>query len=223
MNASIGLILLRYLIPGDFSNIGYYGRATALCGLIMLIPLSVGPLLYAKWAGLSPEEKKSQVGLAMRLYLAMGLAAVFGLVISARWLVLLLYGKEFLPVVLPLRILAVGIALKCTFSVCSNLLASDGRAQVSAYVMSISVITTAVSTWILVPFYGIIGAALAFTIAGALVFGIGVFLLKHSYGLETKEMLLFQRSDFEYLLSALGNKHAVSVDKEIRNQQVISE
>ena len=190
----------------QIANVGYYGRAAAICALVMLLPTAVGPLLYAKWSGLSNEERKSQAELAMRLYLAMALAVVFGLVISARWLVLVLYTREFLPAVPPLRILAVGIALRCMFSVCNNVLASDGKAYVTACIMGLSVVAIAVLTVILVPYYGMNGAALADMIAGILVFGVGVFLLKCFYGLELKKMLLFRKDDFKYVLNAIRDK-----------------
>ncbi len=214
MNASIGLLLLRYLMPDDFANIGYYDRATSLCGLIMLVPVAVGPLLYANWSGLSGQKRNSQAAMAMRLYLVLGLVIVFGIALFARWAMLLLFGQEFLPAVPALRILAVGIALRCTFAVCNNLLASDGRAHVTAYIMSVSVVIMIVLTCLLVPYYGINGAALAFVFAGFSVFVIGIVLMKYSYGIKFKSMLLLRKSDFTYALNAIRNKTVVATDRE---------
>lgn len=210
LNASIGLMLLRYLMPGSFATIGFYGRAVALCGLITLIPYAVGPLLYSKWSGLSGDTRRIQVELAMRLHIVLGLLVVLVLVVLGDWCVFFLYGREFLPAVPALRILAVGVALRCAFNVCNNLLASDGRAHITAYIMGLSVVAIVVLTWILVPFYGMNGAALADMIAGILVFGAGLFLLKCSYGLGLKRMLLFRKDDFKYALSAVRNKRITS-------------
>jgi len=69
--------------------------------------------------------------------------------------------------------------------------------------MGLSVVAIAVLTAILVPHYGMNGAALADMIAGILVFGVGVFLLKCFYGLELKKMLLFRKDDFKYILNAI--------------------
>lgn len=206
VNVSIGLILLRYLMPDDFADIGYYGRATSICALIMLMPVTMGPLLYAKWSGLSGEKRRRQAALAMRLYLAVGIIVALGVAVFARWLVLLLYGREFLPAVSPLRILVIGIAFRGIFGVCTNLLSSDGRAHVVAYILSLSVATTVALTCVLVPYYGINGAALAFMVASGLVFVLGVLMLKYSYGIQMRMMFLFKKDDFVYIWNAISKR-----------------
>ena len=219
LNATIGVMLLRYLMPESFATIGFYGRAAALCCLITLIPYAVGPLLYSKWSGLSGKTRNMQVEFAMRLHLVLGALIVLLLVVFADWCILFLYGREFLPAAALLRILAVGVALRCAFNVCNNLLASDGRAHLTAYIMGSSVIAITVLTWILVPHYGIKGAAYADLFAGILVFAIGIFLMKHLYRLELKKMVLPKREDYKQLINAIRNKKAASVDKNSENNK----
>jgi O-antigen/teichoic acid export membrane protein len=212
LNASVGLMLLRYLMPESFAIVGLYGRAVALCGLITLIPYAAGPILYSRWSELSGDARKSQVELAMRLHLALGFLIVLFMVFFADWCMLFLYGKEFLAAVPSLRILVIGIALRCAFSVCNNLLASDGKAYITAYIMGTSVVAIVGLTWLLVPHYGMNGAALADMIAGILVFGMGLFLLNRSYGFSLKKMLLFRADDFRYILNAVRNRGITSRD-----------
>lgn len=203
LNASIGLMLLRYLMPDDFADVGYYGRAVAICRLLMLLPIAVGPLLYAKWAGLSGDERRLQVQLAMRLHLALGIITVCLVGLFGRWFILFLYGKEFLAALSALRILMIGTALMSMLSVCINLLASDGRAHVIAYMMTLGVIAQIVLTWILVPRLGINGVALANTAAGFLVFSIGVMILKQNYGIRMRRIIFVKKTDLKYLRNAL--------------------
>lgn len=203
LNASIGLILLCYLMPDDFADIGYYGRAVAVCKLVMLIPIALAPLLYAQWSGLDGDERRLQVQLAFRLHLAMGIVIVSMFLLAGHWLVLFLYGKEFLPAVSALRILVIGIALRGILIVCISLLASDGRAHITACMMAVGVAAQIVLTWILVPHFGINGAALANTTGSFLVFLVGVFVLKHNYQVRLRSMIAFRKNDFRYLMNAI--------------------
>jgi len=217
VNVSLGLMLVRYLMPNNFSDAGYYGRAVAICGLIMLLPASVGPLLYARWSSLSGHSRKAQVELAMRLHFAAGAATVVALMVFGPWIIIILYGEAFLPAVPAMRVLSFGVALRCVFNVCSNLLASDGRPHITTYILILSIVVTASLTFVLVPHIGIIGAALADVIAWSLVLTIGLLLLIRIYGLELKNMLLIKKIDFQYLIYAIRNKSKISVIEEASN------
>jgi O-antigen/teichoic acid export membrane protein len=204
VNVSLGLMLLRLLIPDDFTDVGYYGRAVSVCALIMLLPSSVGPLLYARWSALSGRQRSAQVELAMRLHFAAGSAIAGILILLGPLIITTLYGKSFLPAVGPMRVLALGVAFRCVFCVCINLFAGDGRAHVTAYVFALSVGVITILTFVLVPHMGIVGAALADVIASGLVLSIGLLLLKRDYGLELTSMVMLRRGDLLYLFRALS-------------------
>ena len=211
-NMSIAILLLRYLIPNNFSDIGYYGRAVSLCGLVLLIPRSVGPLLYAKWSGISTNERKAQVELTMRLYLYMCLALVSGLIIFSHWIVLVVYGEHFLPSVPALRILSVGIALRAMFDVCNKLLASDGLALITAIIFGISAIIIGALTWLLVPQYGINGAALSNMFSGFVLFSIQLAILRKKYGVHLENVLLPKKNDVKCFFALLPSQWQIKAE-----------
>ena len=221
VNVSLGLMLVRYLMPNDFINVGYYGRAVAVCGLIMLFPTSVGPLLYARWSGLSGRDRKAQVELAMRLHFAAGSVSIAVLMLFGSFIINILYGEAFLPAVPAMRVLSLGVALRCVFNVFSNFLASDGRPHITTYILIFSVVLAASFTFALVPHIGIIGAALADVIAWSLVLTIGLVLLRRYYGLELKNMLLIKKSDFKYLLHAIRKKSDIPATEVVDKQQIM--
>jgi O-antigen/teichoic acid export membrane protein len=202
MNVSLGLLLLRYLMPDNFAAVGHYGRAVSLGGFVMLIPTAVGPLLYAKWSGLSGAQRKAEVALAMRLHLVMAGSVIAGLTLFGHWLILLLYGEDFLEAVAPLRTLAWGIGCRCLFSVCHNLLTSDGKAHITTYVYLVGVAITAVLTWVLVPRFGIEAPAIADAAAGGYVFGVALVILTRKYGCSIAELVVPRKADFGYLKAA---------------------
>jgi len=209
VNTLIGVMLLRYFMREDFTAVGYYGRATSLCRLAALLPMSLSPLLYAKWSGLSAEERRGQVEMVIRMFVIVGAIIIFGLAVFSHRLILFLYGESFLPAVPVLRILVIGLALRTVLSVCNQLLASDGRAQITAYLLGISVIVGVILTWALVPYYGINGAAIANVLASFTVFTIGLVIVKRLYNIRIGHMLFLKKSDFKYLLYAI-KKRSVS-------------
>lgn len=206
LNVSLGLMLVRYLMPEDFTSVGYYGRAVAVCGLVMLLPTSVGPLLYAQWSGLPGWQRNAQVALAMRLHFAAGAAIITVLMFLGPWIIAILYGKAFLPAVSAMRILTIAVACRCVCNVCHNLLASDGRAHVTGYIFSFGLVVTAALAFLFVPYIGISGAALADVVANSMVLSIGILLLKKDYGLEVHKMIIPKKSDLQFLVKAITNR-----------------
>ncbi|MHC4122466.1 MAG: MATE family efflux transporter [Planctomycetota bacterium] len=203
VNASIALMLLRYLMPEDFSTIGHYGRGARIATLIMLLPAALGPLLYAKWSSLDDRHYKGQIEMAMRVYLFCATVVILGIITTAKYLILYMYGPEYLPAVPVVRILAMGVLFRCTFSVTNAALTSSGRASVTAWLWSASVLIITVFCFWLVPRIGMRGAAIADAVSAIIVFVSGLFILKIYYKVDLCNCLVLTKEDALYVLSSI--------------------
>ncbi len=210
VNISLGLMLLRYLLPNDFASIGHYSRAVSLGSLIMLIPTAVGPLLYAQWSDISALDRKKQVELAMRLHIMLALGIIVVIIIFAPLFITILYGKEFLPAVPVLRMLIFAIGFRCIFNVCHNLFTSDGFVHATTVIYGISMIVTATLTWLFVPKYGIMGPALADMISSLFVALAGLLILKLKYDLPLNRLLIIRVHDIIYVIKTILRKNIKS-------------
>lgn len=167
--ASLTVMLLRGLSldEGRFGPVALYTRATALCGLAMMIPAALGPLLYARWAGTAGPERRAQVELAARLNVAYGVAVAVLLVLAGKLLLRGIYGPAFAPAQAAVYALAPAYALKAVFDVYINLFASDGRAGITAGILGGAAAVAVAGTLALVPALGFVGAAIAVLLAEA--------------------------------------------------------
>jgi len=201
--ASSGTILLLKWLTQDFAAVGLYTRASAVCGLIGVLPITLGPLLYAKWASVPPEARVRQAEMAARMEVACTLAACAFLLVFGKYVIVLLYGQEFAGANDALLLLAPSLVLASVFDVGTNLLASDGRAIVSAMVLGGTLIVVTTVTLIAVPFLGIRGAALGVLLGNLFSAAASVYACWRLYGFRVRHCLLLRRTDLQYARAAL--------------------
>lgn len=203
LSSTITIMLLRYLRPDDFSAVGLFARAAGVCGLAALVPNAVGPLLYAKWAGVTDAARITQAERAVRLNIAYAAAATLALVLAGKYILWLLYGAEFISAQYPLRILAPASVFAVLFGVSNNLLAGDGRAMVTTYILCGTVAVVVGVAWLAIPAWGEQGAALATLCGSAFTAAVSLATCRRLYGVRPLHCFVIAREDFTYLFRTL--------------------
>ena len=79
--------------------------------------------------------------------------------------ILLLYGSEFLPSVRPLWILLPGIVSLSVYKVLGNEIAGRGKPVINSIALGVSLVVNFFLNWLLIPRWGISGAAFASTVS----------------------------------------------------------
>jgi O-antigen/teichoic acid export membrane protein len=204
LSLNITLILLRLMMPARFEEVGLYARAVGICGLILMVPVAMVPLLYAKWSGMAGEERARQTEMAMRLNMAYSVVSAVGVIMFGKYIIWLLYGAGFVSAHEALIFLAPGMLFALIGGVCSNLFASDGRAIITAWILAGTVIVIAAVTYLAVPLLGIRGAALGMLCGNVFTAIASMVACRHLYGLRPLHCLVPTRSDVRYVLDALG-------------------
>jgi len=201
LDINIALMLIRFFLD-DFSLIGYYGRAVAVAGMLLFIPKSIGPLLYSKWSGVSTDQRKHQVELATRLLLLLGIAISLVLILGAKWIIILMYTKEFMRSVLPLRILILAVFCRFLMSPLNQLFASVGKPFFMGLTVFIGLLIMVIFMLFLIPYYSVEGAAIS-VLAGniaSLVFGFALARQKYQisisrcFQITSNDLLLLWRN-----------------------------
>jgi O-antigen/teichoic acid export membrane protein len=161
----LDMFVVAYLVP-DLGQLAFYHVAASLAGLIWLFPDTYGVALYPRLTGAkSPRERTRQVTEALRRVGLVSLAAAAGLALVAGWLVPLLFGEPYAASVLPMLVLLPGVVLMAGSKILSRQLLSENRHQWSAVCSLGGVAVNVAANWILVPRFGVEGAAWAATIA----------------------------------------------------------
>ena len=201
---SIGIILLRFLLANEFEAVGLYARAAGVCGMITLIPEAVTPLLYAKWAGVTGEVRARQGERALRMGIAVSLFCFIGLAIFGRFLITLLYGAAFSNAYYALIVLAPGLLFIVVFNTCNQMLASDGKAIITTYILIISTLVNVITAYLAIPSLSYQGAALATLFGNVTAAVCCLWICVKYYNFEFLRCFIFNRADIAYVKGALS-------------------
>ncbi|MBN1105221.1 MAG: oligosaccharide flippase family protein [Deltaproteobacteria bacterium] len=198
-SATMGILLLRHFMHESFSEVGYYGRAIAVCGLMQLLSASATPLLYSKWSSVNQAERTAQVERATRIQTAMGIGIVFFLLVFGRYLIILLYGHSFLAAVQPLYLLSFAHLIKGPTNIFTNLFAGAGQPSLNSLIWGISLPFLVLFSFLLVPRFGIAGAAIAEICSSSASLLAAACVAGHRYGVDLSQSFVFKGSDLRYI------------------------
>ena len=119
-----------------------------------------------------------------------------GLMFLSNLLVSLLYGNAFLPTVAPMKVLLPGIVMMGSGGCLSQYFIATGHVTETNYVFGSSVFLNIFLNILMIPKFGIVGAAIATTItytASTLVLG---FIFVKGTNTKLKDLVLLKKSDF---------------------------
>ncbi len=202
------VFLLRYLRKGDFGAVGLYSRAVAVAALVSIVYQSITPLIFSR---LTKAELPARTRLAERvgrLGTSFCILSFIALQFVAKYVILLLYGEAFLGAVAPLRILAFSLVLLPLLGAVNSLLASDGKALTTAYILAGAFAVVVTVVLIAVPRLGIAGAAVGALCGNLFSVTVGLAVCAKLYGLRPLQMIGLRPYDIAYVRDALRSKRS---------------
>jgi O-antigen/teichoic acid export membrane protein len=212
---NITIMLLRYMRPNDFSSVGLYARAVGIGSMVTMVPAAIGPLLYARWAGLKGESRARQGEMATRMNMSFGLIACIVLLIWGKSIIGLLYGAAFVQANEAMQILAPSLVLMTIYSVCDNMLAGDGKAMLTAYILAGTLCVIVGVAWLTIPTMGIRGTALAALCGNAFTAVTSLAVCSKLYGIRIHRCLLMEAGDVQFIRDSLFRRTAAQRAQEV--------
>lgn len=192
----IDMYLISFILL-DYASVGYYSVAVGLAESLWYLPGVVGTLIFARTPGLSDEENNKFTPKVCRntLFITIILAVI--LFLTSRYIILILYGPQYLPVLEPLWVLIPGIVILSINKVLANEITGRGNPIIATYVSIITLIINVILNLIFIPFLGIVGSALAssisYTIASVPILAYFLKLSKSSLS----ETLILKKEDID--------------------------
>lgn len=159
LNLRLDVYMLTALTA--FDQVGFYKAATSLTDRLWSLTGSVGTVLFARIAGTREERDRRLTTVVARLTLLFTLALSLLLLAVSPWLVTLLYSATYAPAVVPLALLLPGVVAFALSQVLTSDIAGRGHPGYNAGASIAALVTNVVLNLLLVPPYGIAGAALA--------------------------------------------------------------
>lgn len=152
--------LIAFLILDRSVSLGYYSMAVGLAELVFFFPNAVSQLFFPQVAGAPREESDQQVAKVARVTLLMTGTVALLLVPGAAVMIMLLL-PDFVPSIAPLVVLLPGVVALSVAKVIGGYVAGIGRPGINSSASLVSFIVNIVANLLLIPGYGIIGAAAA--------------------------------------------------------------
>ena len=197
-------------------EVGLYVTATALAERLWDIPHALRTVLLQRVAA-SDEENTANQLTAQTVRITLTLVSFIALLLAliAFPLIQILYGQAFLPSVSLLIILLPGIVLLSVGKLLATHLSGRGHPEVGTYAAAVALIATVTLDFLLIPQYGLTGAAIAstisYTVSALMIFSIFLYHSKMS----AAEVLLIHRRDISLIVQRLkvflyrkGSNHA---------------
>jgi O-antigen/teichoic acid export membrane protein len=187
---------------------GVYVIAVQLGERLWMLSQSVSTVILPRLAELSNEEGKRQqlTPLITRwvLWITFSFAILFGVISYP--LIALLFGKEFLSGVLPLLLLLPGITVMAPARVLANDIAARGRPGLNAYSSCAALLVNIAGNLMLIPTYGLAGAAVATSAAYIVIFSLCLWMHYRFTGLPVWHNLAISRRDVEMIRAYLCSR-----------------
>lgn len=176
----VDIVMLGMLVSEH--DVGLYAAAYSLAFLVLVVLQVVNLVVAPELAAAYSQKNKIKVRslLSKSRWIGGGLAAPLFLllILMPQWL-LSFMGRDFVAGAVVLQILAVGMLVNALFGSVGNFLMMSGHETLFAKLMLIALLVSVLLMFILVPFYGIAGAA--FTVSAVMiVWNFGAYLATQS-------------------------------------------
>ncbi len=158
------------LVLGFFAEpvlLGYYSVAFSLVRLTGFFPQAISPVLFNMVAK-TGDVARSVVLMAQvhRVLLLLVGGVAFMLALTGKWLIPLLYGPAYEEAYSPMMILLPGMFVyMASRRVVNKFLSANGHPEMSSKVEGIGALMGMTGYLLFIPFWGVLGAALASTVA----------------------------------------------------------
>ena len=195
LNYRVDQVMVKYYINN--SALGIYALSVTLAELAKMVPDSVVSAFTGKLYNCKEEEKKRIVTLTIKMSFYMTvLISIIGL--FCRPLVPILYGQEYNEAGLSMIILLCGIPFLTVGKVSSVYFYTNGKTRIHMLISFVVLILNIALNFVLIPQYGIYGAAFTSSVSYflyAILYLIALSIVR----IPVKEIILIDKSDFKLL------------------------
>ena len=174
---------------------GFYSIAVLLAEKLSHLPNSIQIVLFPRVSALSREQANQVTPRVVRTTLLIMVFGGFALAASSEFLIRLFYGQKFMPALPAMRLLIPGVVFLSVFKVLASDLSGRNRRTYISIAAAVAFVLNAALNFILIPRWGISGAAVASTIAYFLQSVVIVAFFVRVSGVKATSVLLPKAAD----------------------------
>ena len=192
-NDKLDQIILNYLLtPG---GLGLYTVGVGLSNLIGQIPSSYLNVFYNQVAGTDQRGAVALYIKAQRINIIVSLIVFFGMLIVGYPLIVLMYGSQFKESFWVLIIYAPGVVFQAAARLSIKFYGGIGKPLKNSLIYLFGIIVSLPFYFLLIPLFGINGAAIGSSIAYASAFLFSFYQIKREFNVSLIEIFDFKKAD----------------------------
>jgi O-antigen/teichoic acid export membrane protein len=177
---------------------GYYSIAVLLAEKLSHLPNSIQVVLFPRVSAMSREQANLVTPRVVRTTLLIMVLGGLALGAASEFLVLLFYGRKFMPALPAMRLLLPGVVVLSVFKIlASDMSGRNKRTQVSI-AAAVAFAINAVLNFLLIPRWGMYGAAVASSIAYAVQSAVLVVFFVRVSGVGATSVLIPKLEDLPH-------------------------
>lgn len=197
LNYNIDVLYMKNWSSVPIDNIGLYSVGVQLAAYIWTVPDIFKEVLYSKTA---KDDSINDILWCLRISIAVEVVFLIFVYLIGDKILLILYGMDFVPAISVTKIIFFGVLAMTLFKVLTPLYNAKGKFIANLIILASSVTINMIFNIILIPKYGMIGAAIA-SVFGYCVCGL-VYLIRFSrdFSIPFHRLFFFNRQDVVSLI-----------------------
>ena len=203
LNYRLDTFLIKALTKST-ASVGQYSVAVTLAELVWVFSSAISSVMFPYVASIESDEEKSKITSSTFKIVMVFTFFVITVLLLGSNLIGVIYGPRYYGSIAPFRALLLGIFSLSLGKILANDIAARGKPELNALSNFIGLITNVTLNIILIPKFGIVGAALATSISYTFtsIMFIGSFL--KLTGLTLKQLFIFNKDEIEIIFKFIN-------------------
>ena len=211
LNYRVDMFIVNFLMGVTF--VGYYSVAVVMAEALWYFPGAVGTMMLARTPRLNSEEANESTPRICRNTIFLTLLASVLLFGFGKTVINLLFGASFLPALKPMWILLPGTVAFSINKVLCNELIGRGKPLIGAIAATVSLVINIPLNILLIPMWGIFGAAFASTVSYSVCSIVPLITFMRISKNSLFDMLIIKPQDLKIYTSMLTNGRSFFISK----------
>ena len=190
LNYHLDVIMLKKM--ADSYSVGLYSVGVTLANLLWLVPDAFKDVLFHKTA---KEDSIKDIVLSVKFNIVLDVIIIIGFIILGKWFIKFMYGTEYLNSYLVTIILFIGSLSMVIYKLIHPLYISKGKQIIVFIILLISVVINAICNSVLIPAFGIIGAAIASVVSYTICSLMFLIKFCREYQVKISEFFIIKKSE----------------------------
>jgi O-antigen/teichoic acid export membrane protein len=194
-------VILVYIMAS--TEFGIYMVGVALSNMLLKLPSSYADVLFNQIAEREIDDAVAVYAKAQRITIAISALSALVLSIAAYPLIYLFYGIDFADASKVVIFYAPGLIFQAGARQTVKFYGGIGRPLFNTLIYFFGFIVSIPCYFVLIPKLGIVGAAIASSLAYSIAFFASFFFLQREFGVKISSVLFIRMSDIRYIQSRL--------------------